>query len=312
MSSRRPSKRIRRNSPCPATPTTFGDECNWDNVIEYSIHNPTAEPGVVTLLGPTRCRDSENDVWAVAVAAVRELGLKCRVLPEVLSEEDREWLKPDENSEETMEELYLGSDEISEFVENGGIAALDDEGSTQCKLYVHSESSYGHWLLIRCETDRYVEELTNLLYYDWDRFSVCALEHTRKELPEPRPGYKLMVETGGSPDRLGTRFSLLYGRDKLVGKAQCAYYDGDGDTAGPTLEQMEIAKEWRGQGLGTDLLAAMELFYKHVFQRVFTSLYFSVAIESTATSSQTNWFIRQGYTDADDDLLCKKLFKKPY
>ena len=44
----------------------------------------------------------------------------------------------------------------------------------------------------------------------------------------------------------------------------CAYHNGEVCTVGPTLEIIEMAQEWRGHGIGCDLLFFVEHYLKEL------------------------------------------------
>ena len=50
-----------------------------------------------------------------------------------------------------------------------------------------------------------------------------------------------------------------------MGRALCSYHNNEMDAAGPVLEHFEVAKEWRGRGIGDCLFRAVKAHYAVVF-----------------------------------------------
>lgn len=75
-------------------------------------------------------------------------------------------------------------------------------------------------------------------------------------IPFEKEGYTLSCVKGSSPS---TMFTMKCG-GTTVGKAICSYENGEMDTVGSTLENVEVAREWRSQGLGVALMEAVEKY----------------------------------------------------
>lgn len=118
--------------------------------------------------------------------------------------------------------------------------------------------------------------------------------------------YLVEAETGCDDVRdissLATTFKLYRqckdGRKKLVGRALCSYVNEEMATAGPTLEGIEIACDFRGLGLGTVMMDKLEDFYSQTFLRMNSPGEQGVFRVNHAMGSRAvHWFLGRGFRD---------------
>ena len=85
---------------------------------------------------------------------------------------------------------------------------------------------------------------------------------------DQKPWDELWAGTGWNQrDHQAHEFGSLFTfshEGKVVGKMLCAYHNGEVCTVGPTLEIIEMAQEWRGHGIGCDLLFFVEHYLKEL------------------------------------------------
>lgn len=89
---------------------------------------------------------------------------------------------------------------------------------------------------------------------------VCYCQE--ETVPCEMEGYTLSCVTCSSPS---TMFTMKRG-DKTVAKALCTYQNSEMDTVGPTVDMVEVTKEWRKQGLGKALMKAAQVCYSGKFE----------------------------------------------
>ena len=142
------------------------------------------------------------------------------------------------------------------------------------------------WIAFKCSNRQFLERIlaTKSIAFEW----VC-MEHSEETL-FVKNGYHFSVCSGGQP--LSTIFRLKACGLYLVAKALVSYTRR---SDGPTIELIECG--WKGQGLGSLLLSAMEDFYRERFPITTNKLYIHCVLNQTVK----RWYERQGYQEFFND-----------
>jgi GNAT superfamily N-acetyltransferase len=273
------------------TPSTFGD-LNWDH-CENGSATPKSKAGVTILMGPpvTAAAGLGAQLPAVGSTVVvhtakilREAGWVVKIIPEDYKPdtEERSAKRP-KVEESDPEARYMQSDSY----DFASVEIRDKFGELAGRMENFSLGCA--WLCLVS----YSEILTAFAKGKLGcSFAFCELQCSEFTRPFARPGYSLSGVTGISDDSKypSTLFLLKFG-DKTVGKALCTYKNGEMDSVGPTLELIEIAKEWRHHGLGTQLMEEVESYFDDAFWNVIEargSVLFSVCYVTSRYASL--WF----------------------
>jgi GNAT superfamily N-acetyltransferase len=256
------------------TPATFG-AVNW-NHCENGTATPVAKAGVTILMGPAVTAAAGADARFPAISstilvhAANQLredgGWVVQIIPddyvdEEKNKEERSAKRPkkEEEEEQDPEVRYMQSNSY-------GYAAIkikDKSGNVVGRMTTHGMDH--PWLCVVSTSDIFTDFALGKLGLS---FAICSFMCTEFTLTCPigKPGYSLTGVTGVGDDSTNpsTLFLLKFG-DKTVGKALCTYQNGEMGSVGPTLELIEIAKEWRRHGLGSLLMEELEHYFEDVF-----------------------------------------------
>jgi GNAT superfamily N-acetyltransferase len=300
------------------TPATFVGPLNW-NHCENGSANPTARPpGTTILMGApitAAAGTDESTVLPYAARQLREAGWVVDIVPEDYHDEEEEEEVKREEEDETNEERsakrpkiadeekkeQLDADSIAKaetrYIKSGSYwhkpIAIKDQKSGNVVGRMSTLGIHRGWLCIVSTSDVLTESARNQL--QGKSFALGELKCTEFSLTldDDWPGYTLTGVTGvedhsASPSTL---FTLKFGTDKIVGKALCTYQNGGMGSVGPTLELIEIAKEWRRHGLGKMLMDELQYHFQDVYQKVIEAkgdILFSICDVTTRYASQ--WF----------------------
>jgi len=92
----------------------------------------------------------------------------------------------------------------------------------------------------------------------------------------------------------------------VVAKALCAYGNVEMNQGRPTLEALEVAREWRRQGIGAALLRCMEDFFA---KGVFSQRYgLRMDASRVPDPPAARWLKTRGFRD--DDGMCEEMSKR--
>jgi GNAT superfamily N-acetyltransferase len=254
-------------------PATFG-EVNW-NHCENGNATPTAKAGVTILMGPAvttaagagaRYPAIGSTVLVHTANQLREGGWVVQIIPDDYvdasevekNKEERSAKRPKkEEEEQDPEARYIQSDSY-------GYAAIeikDKSGNVVGRMANHGMDH--PFLYVVSTSDILTDFALGKLGLS---FAICGLKCTEFTLPCSKPGYSLSGVNGVGDDSTSpSTLVLLKFGDKTVGKALCTYHNSEMGSVGPTLELIEIAKEWRRHGLGTLLMEALEHHFEDVF-----------------------------------------------
>lgn len=294
------------------TPATFGD-INWSH-CENGSATPKAKAGVSILMGtPLTATAGLGVKWPAIIAAtvlvhtaklLREAGWIIQIIPDDYSsdtEEDRAVKRP-KIEEQDPEARFLQSDSY----DFKSIEIKDKGGEVVGRM---SNYSIGHaWLVLVSSSEAFTDSAKGTLCCSYAFSELMCDEFT---LPISLTGYSLSAVTGvkDNTTRPSTLFLLKFG-DKIVGKALCTYSNGEMDAVGPTLELIEIAKEWRRHGLGTELMQEMEYYFGDVFQNVIEAQGFILFSVCYVTNRYASLWFQDHLYFRDLDGMGEELGKK--
>jgi GNAT superfamily N-acetyltransferase len=308
------------------TPATFVADLNW-NHCENGSATPTARPpGTSILMGAPitdAAGDDESTVLPYAARQLREAGWVIDIVPEDYHDEEEEEVEREEE-DETKEERSAKRPKIpveekkeqqdaesiakaeTRYIKSDSypykpIAIKDQKSGNVVGRMSYLGMDHG-WLCIVSTSDVLTESARNQL--QGKSFALGELKCTEFTLTlDDWPGYTLTGVTGvedhsASPSTL---FTLKFGTDKTVGKALCTYHNSEMCSVGPTLELIEIAKEWRRHGLGQMLMEELQFHFRNVFHKVIDAkgeILFAICYVTNRYASQ--WFQNEiGFSDLD-------------
>ena len=105
---------------------------------------------------------------------------------------------------------------------------------------------------------------------------------------------------------LATIFTLIHRpSDLVVAKALVAYQFVDFEKGGPTIENFEVAKEWRRQGVGTFFSRAIERYYMEEEEKF--GIGFHMYVCHVTNGAAFKFFQRRGYEDYGG--ICENMLK---
>ena len=126
---------------------------------------------------------------------------------------------------------------------------------------------------------------------------------------DQKPWDELWAGTGWNQrDHQAHEFGSLFTfshEGKVVGKMLCAYHNGEVCTAGPTLEIIEMAQEWRGHGIGCDLLFFVEHYLKELWEEHWEAFMdigegeIRLSACDVRSREALSWFKKRGFRDDD-------------
>jgi GNAT superfamily N-acetyltransferase len=112
-------------------------------------------------------------------------------------------------------------------------------------------------------------------------------------------GISLVRRTGVTGSRVGTLFELQKGSG-TIGKALCAYRNGERGNPGPTFELFEVFRGFRRKGYGKLLLEHVTNYFEEIFldeQDYGEPVNFNVCYCTNRCAAM--WFMRQGFQNWD-------------
>jgi len=318
--------RRKPGTPAPHDGTAATFEFNYD-AAENCTGNPQSEPGARTLVGPAAVltpqfllaqseaedRDGFDDllkgkvVCRLIVAALHSWSISSAAgLPE-REDGDGDW--HDIKSFIQHKDFMLHDGHPEEFLP---LVATKGNGRVELRSVTTQEGP--PWVRLWLSPTTSAAQEQEIQRALWQAgVGVARLPHDVESVPVSvagMPGMSITAQSGGNA--LGTLFSLARGNSKIVGKALVAYANGEMGTAGPTLEILEVAKEWRGCGLGSALLKAVESFYVERFAAAMASSspsHHPVRLSACYVTSHyaCRWFQARGFRD--DDGMGEELSK---
>ena len=138
-----------------------------------------------------------------------------------------------------------------------------------------------------------------------------SLKVVHGEGADQKPKDECRTHTDNQAHTFGSLFTFSHG-SKVVGKVLCAYHNGEVSTAGPTLEIIEMAQEWRGHGIGRDLLFFVEHYFKGLWKEHMEAFNEDGQIRLSACNVTSRealiWFKKRGFRN--DDSLGEELSKR--
>lgn len=335
------------DKPTASTPATF--EFNYD--AGENCPEPHPMPGVRTLVGPMDCRfpqfckahpewvvkalahpsktlaDERHSVapeYRVVAAALRQCGLKvCFDFDGV----------PPEGGMSAEEEERLLFFECDSPHHEATLMVLDATGQpiVEVKGMYEDDTVRTPWVRIKLHAGASQDLETRLVSTLHSAgIGVACLPHAENEVLKVSSadmGFSFKVVHGEGADQkprdecfehadlqahgFGSLFTLSH-NSKVVGKVLCAYQNGEVSTAGPTLEIIEIAQEWRGHGIGRDLLYFVEHYLKELWQEHWEAFNEDGEIRLSACNvnsrEASSWFKKRGFRD--DDGMGEELSKQ--
>lgn len=167
------------------------------------------------------------------------------------------------------------------------------------------------WLCVTCR-DAMTEDvetrlITQLLEDGVTTSRATSLPHSVEETTTFEiPGlggkeFALTFVTGSEPP--STLFALCSATDGglVVAKALCAYENAELGRAGPTIVLFEVASEWRGRGVGRQLLGYVEDFFATLLLPIGLG---SARLMATGVTSGAGarWLMRRGFRGEGEEL----------
>ena len=306
-----PSLRVKlpwpRAQASPRLSATFTLDWDFSAIHSQDELHPQSEDGARTLLARAVEGDAGSALYG-ALRAVQSLG------------------------------LLIDDSSLADGVGGGFVAyGVAADGTSRALLKAHalggegavSSLSLPPWLSIYClpsmDDDLETRLITTLVEGGVTSTRATTLPHSSEEIGPfsiesmPTRELSLRIVTGGAPPT--TLFTLHTdapgapqgSNGLIVAKALCGYHNTERLLAGPTLHLLEVAHEWTGRGLGTELLQSVEAFFGMLCRPIadgggFSGLPFAkpsdptmrlMATAVTGDSAACRWFLRRGFSDDD-------------
>lgn len=276
-----PSLRVKlpwpRAQASPVNRATFTLDWDFSAVLSQSTLHPQAVPNARTLLA--RCASSNvNTALQGAYRTVRSMGFDV---------------------------------EVDEHDPRSFACVTGDAVSSRMVLRVTALGERFPWLCVLCmpEVDEAFETrlITSLLEGGVTTTRATSIPHSREETSKfdvtglSGKAFQLSFTTGGDP--LSTLFHLHSSGDGglVVAKALCTYENAELGRAGPTIVLLEVAQEWRGRGIGRQLLGYVEDFC--------ATLLLPIGLGSTrlmatgvTNGAAARWLMRRNFRGDGDEL----------
>jgi GNAT superfamily N-acetyltransferase len=286
------------------TTTTF-EALQWDLVEHGGVRT---EAGFCTLMGPavTARAGVEEDVESqdycgikTAIQILRRAGYTFTIPDDytvVVDEENR--TRHDNDREDSY--LYHRSNTIMKvFKTSHGILL-----HVMCRC---------RWLFIRCAYLHLTDEIKVLLKR---HFRLTRVDHVERVLCDD-PGITIIARTGTERGEISASPSTVFHlikRSRVISKALVSYFDHVTITAGPTIELMETAREWRCKGYGSMLLEEMERYFCEILQDILVDHAICFSVIELETEDDVGFFARRKFEHLDgfDDYLGKYLGEQSY
>lgn len=279
-------------NPSSTTPATFGD-LNW---VDAADLNP--RPGVSTLMGPGFCQAQDGynieyieDGWQLVKTAIdimRAHGYQCKLPPK----NHPRWDGDDYSDEEEEERDFLE--------DNYYEAHTVFEPKSKSAAFVVTAAC--QWIYIRCMTE---ESKAFAMKYivESDEFCNPALivHDVNNEILDEASNLTVTRRSGNKaedPSSITTLFEMKVGT-KIIAKSLCTYKNSNLSSPGPTIERLEVAKEWRRHGYGSKLVKAMEKFYREEFVGIYQAMFHVTEIDE---EYEFRFFASQGFSGTGEEL----------
>lgn len=250
-------------NPSSTTPATFG-ALKWDDAADL---NP--RPGVYTLMGPgfRQAEDGYNieyiedgrQLVKAAIDIMRAHGYQCN-----------------------LQDNYYEAHDVFE---------------SKSKSAAFVVTATCQWIYIRCMTEE-SKEFAMKYIVESDEFSNPALivhEEVTDTFDE-ESNLTITRRSGNKnkdPSSITTLFEMKCGT-KVIAKSLCTYKNSNLSSAGPTIERLEVAEEWRRHGYGSKLVKAMETFYGEKFIGIYQAMFYVTEIDE---KHEILFFASQGFSD---------------
>ena len=274
-------------NPSSTTPATFSD-INWDDAGDL-----TPKTGVYTLMGPgfRQAQDGYNieyiedggQLVKAAIAIMRNHGYQCKLPPKNHPCWDgSEYSDEEEEERDFLDDNYYQAHEVF------------DKKSKSVAFVV---TAVCDWIYIRCMTEE-SKEFAMEYIVESDEFCTPAFI-AHKEITETVEGATNLTVTlrsgnkNKNPASITTLFEMKLGT-KTIAKSLCTYTNSNLSSAGPTIERLEVAKEWRRHGYGSKLVKAMETFYGKEFIGIYQAMFHVTEIDDRCDFL---FFASQGFSD---------------
>lgn len=254
----------------------FDGQLNWSHA-QNCTPNPQPQNGICTLLGPSK--DAMD--WATAMR------MSLNLLKSV-------GLQP------SIPVFYFdGPSDRTDSYDYGQISFSCNELLVGY-IDVHPNATHP-WIFVRCPVSH--DGLVRLFS---QRFAISRLQHEVYNLRVIGNWfwYQVIMVTGDAHDAnpynncrsVGSFFKMIYNRE-VIAKALVAYSNAAIGLAGPTLELIEVAREWRNRGVGVLFMRTIEDFMRTTFQPTTFADDLSVHISFVTSPRACQWFLSQGYKD---------------
>lgn len=290
-----------------STPATFANY--WSEpFVENGTSAPVAEPAVVTVFAEYGWVGNKHKALECVRKAVRECGLICTA-KSLLS--DHVPVAFDKKGKSKSR-----SERVSFVVHEGRVAEL--RVCTPLTGGLNDEQSRISL------TDELVGRLDRQLTEDDMFHTPVFVRHEEIEIEtkscEFLPGgagrLVLRACTGGGEHagELSTMYSLSWrSNGHVIAKAICKYHNNYMRTVGPTLEYIEVAKEYQKKGVGSRLLEAIEEHMRDVFRGEYDDTYAHLSMSACEVTNDyaSKWLQARGYKNVSfcgDDELIKEIW----
>lgn len=270
------------------------NEESQSSLSSNANHVKKVEPQTssTTIMGPYMSVGfiaSVPDVLSRAVKCVRLAGWKVKVIPDDFHTDMR-----DDESPRKVQKVDYEYEYLSQNYENFPLEVKDSDNGIVAYIDTLGDDEEEPWVSVKCvsqKTAKVIEEHLKSF------FSIVQVSHVERKVKFSMEEYQLTATTLG--DELKTCFKLKQaGTNKVVAKAIFVYENEATGFAGPTLEHIETAKEFRHQGLGTSLLESIMDFYRGMFTTILSRKK-DVRMYATGVSSSGafEWLQERGFRD---------------
>jgi len=294
---------------------------NWGHYNDI----PPPDNSIVTLVGPYKQEylkdqllfEKESRALAKVIDAVRYLGYRC---PDV--EVPHDYNRPAEFDRQIPllpQVAYL----IERFTSVDIIGIVDKEGKTRGEIIYRGDRNSFTWIMVRCDIKlaRKFRPLHNKGCY----LGLHAFRHSCDDITEEaymtnRLGrnMRLIVQTGSTTADDFQIMFLVRTNSNVFAKALFEFGFVGTETGSPHLCYIEVASNYRNQGIGSCLLDMCEDFFVHSFAYIgddYADAALQISAEGVRATDQTNehieeWFTTRGFEGAPGSERVKYLEEK--
>ena len=265
---------------------------NWDDAASL---NPS--PGICTLMGPgfRQAQDGYNieyneDGWDLvkdAINIMRAQGYRCKLPPKNHRWDGDDYSDEEEEERDFLQDCYYEAHKV-----------FDKKSSTVAFVV----TATCQWIYICCMTDESKEFAMEYIVESDEFCNPARIVHGAATEPVDKTGHLTVTRRSGNksedPSSISTVFEMKLG-NKIIAKSLCTYKNPNLSSAGPTIELLEVAKEWRRQGYGSKLVKAMEKFFSNEFFGIYRATFH---VSEITDERSFRFFTSQGFSDLSGGL----------